>query len=87
MFNIEFINGEIEFLINGEIEFSNKVFTTLQSAKNFAHKIMNETSEWGVVKVGKTLGDEKQEIFLCRWEQGNPVEEMTRLDWLNTFID
>lgn len=76
MFNVE--------LIDGEIEFSNKAFRTLQGAKKFAHKIMDETSEWGVLKFGKTLGDEEQDMFLVRWEQGDSVEEMTHAEWLNT---
>ena len=33
-------------LIDGDIEFSMKAFRTLKGAKNFANKLMEQTSEW-----------------------------------------
>lgn len=74
MFNVE--------LIDGDIEFSMKAFRTLKGAKNFANKLMEQTSEWGAVSFGKTLFDEEHTV-LVRWEQDGSVEEMSKADWLN----
>ena len=70
-------------LIDGDIEFSTKAFRTLKDAKNFANKLMEQTSEWGAVSFGKTLIDEEHTV-LVRWEQNGSVEEMSHADWLNT---
>jgi len=75
MFNVE--------LIDGDIEFSMKAFRTLTGAKNFANKLMEQTSEWGAVSFGKTLHEEEHTV-LVRWEQDGSVEEMTHAEWLNT---
>jgi len=67
-------------LIDGDIEFSMKAFRTLKGAKNFANKLMEQTSEWGAVSFGKVLFED-QHMVLVRWEQDGSVEEMTHADF------